>query len=251
MFRRRHFLDEDVDAFHIQCWGWLLRSTGGLDNFRQTPLVLPSPQFFPKTEEQGHDRATVIFEHVKRHAQMQDWPVELAPQADLPTQLSEFVYLKHEGTAAGTFSMHGQGGLVTYDPAHTSTPLVLIATFAHELGHYLNGEFAELPPGGADLVEPATDVTATFLGFGVFGANTAFEFHKNNDGWSSSRLGYITESEWAFDLAIFCALGEHDISVLKPYLKSHIFDQVKSGTKYLGKQAILEDILKLAASPEA
>lgn len=251
MFGRRHFLDEDVDAFHMACWSWLLRGAGGMDEFRQTPLVLPTAEFFPKSDSLGHDRAVHVFETTKRLARMDDWPVDLVAQAELPRQLSQFVSLEHQGNAAGTFQMHGSGGVITFDPAHIDAPLVLVATFAHELGHYLNGGFDEPPPGGDDLVEPATDVTAAFLGFGVFGANACFEFQKNSEGWASQKLGYISEAEWAFNIAIFCALGEHDAARLKPYLKPRIYKEVQSGLKFIARNDVIPAILAAADTSQS
>lgn len=249
MFRRRHFLDEDVDAFHIACWGWLLRGTGGMAEFGKTPLVLPTSKFFPKSEAQGYDRAAHIFDRTKILARMDEWPVDLVAQAELPAQLSQNVCIQHEGRAAGTFQMHGTGGVISFDPAHVGAPMVLVATFAHELGHYLNGAFDEPPPGGPELTEPATDVTAVFLGFGLFGANSSFDFRKNSEGWASQKLGYISEAEWAFNIAIFCALGEHDSALLKPHLKPHIYSQVQSALKFIARSDIVPAILEAGNVP--
>ncbi|MDX6851136.1 hypothetical protein SCD92_17290, partial [Gilvimarinus sp. SDUM040013] len=74
-------------------------------------------------------------------------------------------------TLQATLSMHG----VFQQPARTS-PTQLVATFAHELSHYLTCTANEPPPGGWDNWEFATDIAATFLGFGVFMANSSFNF---------------------------------------------------------------------------
>ncbi|MDH4318404.1 MAG: hypothetical protein OEV64_08445 [Desulfobulbaceae bacterium] len=44
----------------------------------------------------------------------------------------------------------------------------MIATFAHELSHYLIATAPEPPPGGWESWKFATDIGATFLGFGIF-----------------------------------------------------------------------------------
>lgn len=242
---RKCILDPDIDAFHFQCWSWLLRHTGGIEKFRQTQLVLPTPHYFPKTETEGHARAEHIFEHVRFHAGMLEWPVRLIAQQELQSQVSTYNFIQHGTRAAGTYSNHGNGGVITYDPGQGAVSLV--ATFAHELGHYLNNGFPGPPPGGWDLVEPATDVTAAFLGFGVFGANSAFHFTRTQDyegqGWSTSRLGYITEDEWALNLAIFCGLAELDINPLKEHLKPHIFQVMKRAAKHIAKKETLSEIL--------
>lgn len=247
MFRKKHFLDEDVDAFHIQCWAWLLRSTGGLDAFKKTELVLPSPAFFPPTDVQGYEKAQYIFERTRALAGMSDWAVELVAQNELPREVSHGVYLEHEGVVVGTFSFHGNGGRITFDPLHIEEPVTLIATFSHELGHYLNGTFEDLPPGGEELIEPATDVTAAFMGFGVFGLSNCFNFSKSDEGWSSRKLGYISFDEWAFNLGIFCILGEHPLEKLKPYLSRHAFTSVRASMKFIAKNDIQSIILESAS----
>jgi|TARA_R110000796_G_scaffold1996_2_gene8013 hypothetical protein len=255
VFGRSHFLDEDVEAFHVLCWAWLLKCTGGREALRETPLVLPTPDFFPPTDSSGHERAEFIFEHVRDLAGMSEWPVQLVPQAELAGRVSTLGRVQHSGTAAGTFSHTGNSGQITYDPSHVHTPVKLIATFAHELSHYLNEGFQEAPPGGWELIEPATDVTSVFLGFGVFGANSAFEFIQTQDfesqGWSSEKFGYLSLDEWAFNLAIFCDLTGRDVTDLKPHLKWNLFKTSKAAAKYverreIGRQ-ILEDIKGRAA----
>ena len=72
----------------------------------------------------------------------------------------------------------------------------MVATFAHELSHYLTATAPEPPPGGWDNWEFATDICASFLGFGIFVANSAFSFNQytevDSQGWQSSRGGYLT-----------------------------------------------------------
>ena len=57
------------------------------------------------------------------------------------------------------------------------------ATFAHELARYLVETFEEPAPGGDALLEPAVDIAAVFMGFGLFMANSAVR----NPGLPSER----------------------------------------------------------------
>lgn len=246
--RKSTLLDPDIEAFHIQCWSWLLRNSGGMDAHLDTPLVLPTVDFYPATTLEGHERGKHIFDLTAQHAGMSDWPVELYQHEPEPEEMPMIGVVQNSGGAAGTYSNDGHGNIITYDPEQLDDPLALIATFAHELGHYLNGKFDEPPPGGAELMEPATDVTAAFLGFGVFGLCTSFRHNQWQDpelaGWSTSTLGYISESEWALNLAIFCGLRKMDIKSLKPFLKVYLFSELKKATKYLEKNGIVAEILE-------
>lgn len=252
MFGRKHFLDRDVEDWHVETWAWLIRNGGqsSLDDFVKTDLILPTPDFFPGNGSEGHQKAVSIFEQVRAYAGMENWPVKLVEQHSLPGRVSDLLHVEHVGTCAGTFRREGDHGLITYAPDLVEKPLFLIATFAHELGHFLNGQFPEEPPNGWHTVEPATDVTSTFLGFGLFGANTRFTYSQFQEGdgisgWQSERIGYLTEAQRMFDLAIFCSLTQKQIVAAKPYLKSHLWGELKKAAKYVEKRQIDSAVLAL------
>jgi hypothetical protein len=246
--RAGSFVDEDVEAWHLDCWAWLIRCAGGIDNLEKAPLILPTREFFPATEQAGHAKAEFIFELVKKHCGMQEWPVKLVAQRETAERVATFGTVQNFGPA-GTFQTDGKRATITYDPRHTKEPINLIATFSHELGHYLNGGFPEAPPGGWGLVEPATDVTAAFLGFGLFCANSAFHFTNTQDfesqGWSTSKFGYITEAEWVLSLAIFCAFTREDTKMASQYLKPHLAKQFSKAVKYVEKAGVKDMIVGL------
>lgn len=210
---------------------------------------MPNRDYFPGTDLKGHEKAKFIFENVQRNAGMLDWPVELVELDVLPAAISDNAFIVHgEAPCAGTFQFEDDHGLITYDPSLLKRPIALIATFAHELGHYLNGSFPEPPPDGWELVEPATDVTATFLGFGLFGANESCADYEEYsvDGIPQARrgkAGYLTEAQWVFDLAIFCHLTHQNIDVLQSYMKSHLWKQFQRAYKSVGQRDI-PDMIK-------
>lgn len=245
--KNKPILDEDVETFHIRTWEWLLDCGGGPKFVRDRKLVLPNAAFFPATDLEGHARAEHILRACQTHAGLSDRPVKLIGQAELAGRVSTFLNVQNPAHAAGTFSHSGNAGRITYDVGLLKRPVSLIATFAHELGHYFNDGFRHGHPDGEDAIEPATDTTASFLGFGVFGANSAFEFQRFQDydsqGWSSSRLGYIGEDEWAFDLAMFSALGSHDLEPAREFLKPHIWKQANRALKQIEESGIARRIL--------
>jgi hypothetical protein len=116
-----------------------------------------------------------------------------------------------------------------------------IATMAHELAHYVLATLKSGVPGGRELAELATDLAVAYLGFGVFSANTAFEFSQHQDtfsqGWSSSRNGYLSERSWAFAIALFCALTDAPLPL--GHLKKSAGDLTKAAARYLSKNDAL------------
>ena len=237
-------LDPESEAWLIDCWGWLLENLADLETFRQIPLILPTAEFFPPTEEEGHARAEHVFRTVARLTGTHDWPFVLKRQEEGidPVVGAQMVVQNIERDPLGTFSVGPDQPLtITYDPALVGRPMNLVATFVHEIAHgILLGIDRDLP-GGQELEEWATDLTTVFLGFGVFGANSALEFHQFTDigagsqGWSFRGSGYLSEAEWAFALGVFLALKEESYEELEKWLKPAPMANLKQSMRYLDK----------------
>jgi hypothetical protein len=213
LFRKGPLLDAELTQWQFGCFEWLLQHTGGMAAFKQRRLILPTPQFFPHDGSRGHAFAEMIFNQVKAHAGMADWPCTLQCQeADPNTMVSPQAFVKGAPSSpSGTFRALKEGGaLITYNPEQLRNPMALVATFAHELAHYRTAQFPEPPPGGWEVWEPATDLAAVFLGFGIFLANSRFNFGQFNDGktagWRWQQQGYVSEVEVLHMHAIFSAV---------------------------------------------
>lgn len=144
--------------------------------------------------------------------------------------------------------------MITYSPALASNITGMVATFAHELAHYLLGTIPVDPPGGPVAEEYATDVAAVFMGFGVFTANAVFSFEQFTDGtmigWRSSQTGYLNEVDVAYTLAVFTELLDIDPKGVRRYLEgnpgSYYRGAVKNVLKRRGED--LERLRKVAGS---
>lgn len=231
IFKSKPFLCSEDTEFQIATYRWLLKNFGGKHFFEDTKLILPTREFFPSKVKNEKDAAIKTFEMVKKYAGMEEWPCKLeAQEADLETHIAPTLVIKNvPSSPLGTFEAKKNNEIViTYNPALVNNPTQLVATYAHELAHYLTGSGQEEPPGGWDNWEFATDIAATFLGFGLFMANSAFNFQQftavDSQGWQYNRSGYLSEPEHIFALAIFLRLRgiaiESALQYLKPNLKS-------------------------------
>jgi hypothetical protein len=248
-FGKKHFLDPEDEAWHLDSWRWMLMHFGGLARLKQSPIVFASSEFFAPTEAMGHVRAEHIFGCVKRHARMEEWPCALIAQPEsVPLRVGELASLKRVsgGMPLGTFKVEKDRTVtISYDLAKLDEPATLIATFAHELAHYRLATVREETPGGHDMHEFATDLMTVFLGFGVFGANGAFNFRQFggtfSHGWQTSGAGYLRERDWVFALAVFLALRGEETDLLRRHLKRHLYSDLNAATKYLARNpALLE-----------
>ncbi len=244
-FRERTFLDPDDEEWQIETWKWFLDKFGGIPDLKHSSLVLPTRQYFPPTDKTGHERAEFIFECVKHLARMPDWPCRLVAQprrAEL--RVGDITTLKPITHApAGTFGFEGNEVVITYQPADIDNPGVLIATLAHELAHYLLLRWRTDIPGGDDVHELTTDLLTVYMGFGVFGASTAFNFSQHQDvmsqGWQWSRHGYLNERAWVFGQAVFLELRGETAETVKPFLKAHLYSDLTEAIRYLRRRGIL------------
>src|SRR5579859_862942 len=137
-FRKGSLLGSELTQWQFDCFGWLLRHTGGVEALRQLPLVQPTPRFFPDRGLQGHALAEAIFARVRGYAGMADWPCELVMQeADPNPKVAPTLWVKNSPSSpAGTFRSVDGGALITYPPDRLGDAMSLVATFALEFAHY-------------------------------------------------------------------------------------------------------------------
>ena len=244
LFGPRLPIDEDELEFQLATFKWLNREFGGLASSR---LVLPTPDFFPSARSRRRVPARLLFDDVIRAAQMTQWPCELRTgDNDRPIDAGNAHLIQHEGPNApcGTFSIEegrdGRYAVITYNPDMENDQQALVATFAHELGHYLMATAAAAPPGGWELHELHTDLAGVYLGFGIFMANSARSFRQFQSdgrmGWSSRTQGYLSEGALVTALAIFQLLASRDPADAVPYLKDYLRKDLRKAVSALSNR---------------
>jgi len=194
--RPKSFLDEARRDWQFDVFAWLLRNGGGYPKFLDTTLVLPIDDHFPDRGMTGHAGVAALFRRVRDHAGMADWPCAVEPESAAP-----------RSTPAASNGIP----IFKYRP-DTLEPVALVATFAHELARYLTDTFEEPAPGGDALHEPAIDVTAVFMGFGLFMANSTLRASHYD----------LNEGEMVHALAMFCLLRKMPPESVDRHLNPHL-----------------------------
>lgn len=189
---------------------------------------------------------------------MEDWPCKLeAQEDDIDVRVSPTIAIQNAPqNPLGTFEVkENEEIVITYSSPAVKNPVQLVATFAHELAHYLTAACIEDPPGGWGNWEFVTDITATFLGFGIFMANSTFNFQQFTEvdaqGWSYSRNGYLSEAEHVYALAIFLRLKNIPYDAAAHHLKPTLRKTLKKSLKELSKSAYIEELLTIKYVPSA
>ena len=158
LFRSRLPIDRDEYDWLLAVFAWLVQKVDRDKAYREARTILPTVDFFPPSRIEGHARALELFGQVRAHAGMEGWPCELiAGEAERETRIAPGHALKHAySPPGGTFGHDGTSFVITYNPSALARPADLVATFAHELSHYLIHADGSMPPGGAELEELAT-----------------------------------------------------------------------------------------------
>lgn len=257
LFRSKPVLDDDSTEWLFDAYAWALRNFGGDAFHRDTLLVTPTDRHFPdKSFETPQEKVFAAFVRVRTYAGMQGWPCELAalsPGMDPPRPPAISSVTPRGPQGAVSIHEEKQSIPIAFDPGMTAKPLVLIAAFAQQLAFHLGRTTEEESPGGDELRGPATDLLAVFMGFGLFLANSAMTVCRGGCcGTSVQKLGFLTESEFVYALAIFCVLKNIPNADVEPHLKKALRPFFRKAVKELEKTRG-DDIvrLKTLAGPPA
>ncbi|MBM3302774.1 MAG: hypothetical protein FJY85_22860, partial [Deltaproteobacteria bacterium] len=184
--------------------GWLSRQFPS-NIFTDRPLILPTSDFFPDPYEPSKESAQALLVRVCQFMGVRESRVMLRFNHD-PAKVwfvnSSGLYVPWP-YAAGTYSRHRGGYLITLDVDELHNPTHLLATMAHELAHArLLGEGRIRGSHHDD--ELLTDLTAFFLGFAIFMANSPRVWVTLFTKWPGTQVNkpeYMTSPMYGYALA--------------------------------------------------
>lgn len=236
-------IDTGDEEWQLETWRWLLDHFGGLEGLRAYPLLFPSHGDFPKSGLSGKAHAGFVLSQVAEKLGIDPAPFELIEQEpDIDPVAAPLAVVQNVPSGpAGTYSAQGNRHRITVSPRQVADLEQLIATLAHEICHPIFFSVPEPPPGGEELEEFATDLAVAFFGFGIFGGNGSFNFQQFRDdgtgtqGWSVQRLGYLTQNEWGYALAVRAHLTGEDIAPIKDHANDGLWLNTKKNFRYLEK----------------
>lgn len=108
-------------------------------------------------------------------------------------------------------------------------PVSMVATLAHELSHIkLLGE-NRIDKNN----EPLTDLATVIFGLGIFNANCAFQTHTGISSWGWNKLGYLSQMEWGYALAVFAYIREEKTPGWINFLATNGKSDFKKSEKFI------------------
>lgn len=237
-------VDLEVAEWQFEYFEWLISNFSSAPGLPDSELWLPTPEHFPAREDVEIYRPTLaehIFFLVKEKCGFNEGTIFdlVRVETNSPQLLEGGASVQVEGTTAcGTYQIkpqkYGQPiETISYDKGMEKNPEQLVATFAHELGHALHNRSTEPVDIDAELYELFTDLTAVYLGFGIFLANSRFGFSSNSIGWQAKGAGYLPEADIVFATALFMKIKNIPQDVATEHLKPRLKKVLKKAFKQL------------------
>jgi len=235
-------LDESQKEWIEKSLQWLLNEFGE-EYFLKHQTVLPEPSFFPDKFQGTEESVVKLVERVCSYMDVSPNLVEVDFFCDRDETAAKHRTGNEEeysGAAGFYFSNASQETRrkIAVNVSQFKNPTNLVATIAHELGHAILLGGGRISPDYKDH-EPLTDLITVFLGLGIFTANSAFHFSQWQDhshqGWSASRLGYMSEEMFAYSLAAYAWMRGETNPKWSSHLAMNVGHYFKQSLKYLVK----------------
>ena len=235
-------LDEQQKEWIEKSLQWLLKEFGE-DYFLKHQTILPEPSFFPDKYQGTEAYVAKLVERVCSYMDANSSLVDVDFFFDRDETASKHRLGgegHHSGAAGLYFSKTSQEKQkkIAINVSEFKNPTKLVATIAHELGHVIllgGGKISRDDKNHEHL----TDLITVFLGLGIFTANSAFQFSQWQDhshqGWSTSRLGYMSEEMFAYSLAAYSWMRGEKNPKWSKYLAMNVGHYFKQSLKYLEK----------------
>lgn len=186
-------VDKDVLEWQFDWYTWLIENFSSGAGLPDSELWLPTTGHFGHSRGfmlEGQSLARFVFKRIKeqcRFSPQDKFKLRIisTPQGG---NLGGVAHVTAMGNrACGTYQVKEteQGTYqetITISEDLIDNPTNLIATMAHELSHALHNRAKEVLDIEPELYELFTDLTAIYLGYGIFLANSRFEFSQFSNG---------------------------------------------------------------------
>lgn len=243
IFSKRNSSDCPIDS-EMRLWMensflWLATQFGH-DNIATKSMLLPTREHFPIRYDGSHDSLVKTAEIIAKQMEIDITEVNLdVYEQGLQEFTSGFGHRiwtevdknSDEKLAAGLYFGKNKNGKydVFIEKGNLGNPENLAATIAHEFSHIkiLGEERLDFND------EHLTDLTPVVFGLGIFNANSSFKEYKSNDGYGHNSMGYLTQKEWGYALALYAYFRKEENSEWIKYLTPNIRSDFKKSMDFI------------------
>ncbi len=239
-------LDYDTRKWYEYHFKWLTKEFKDFKH-EERQVYVPSEQDFPVHWDHSEESAWAVLTIIAGSLKIALTDLQLDFFTTGLTEINmggSTLFLendKQKPAAAGLFlnKLSNEKYTIAVDRKLLAEPENLVATLVHELCHVkLLGE-------GRILLndELLTDLAAAFFGFGVFNANTSFQFYTQTDRWGYRSIGYMKPPEWGYALALSAFYRKEEKPDWRKYLSAVVKKDFDRSLKYIYKNR--DDIFRL------
>ncbi|MFD7453609.1 hypothetical protein [Kitasatospora sp. NPDC059827] len=196
--------------------------------------VLPTADFFPGPYRGSAEDIRRVIAQICGYLEVPPnrLTIEIEPDDGEQAMVDELRLNHSSRFAAGHYRRENGRPVIAVAQRQAARPVALVATVAHELGHVRLLDEQRISRDRRDH-EPLTDLLTVHFGLGVFTANSAFEFRRSDRGWSSSRLGYLSERMLGYALACYAHRRGESGPEWARHLTTNPRAYLKQGLRYL------------------
>ncbi len=199
---------------------WILRTTATLLEYGAEPvrgLVQPTAEFFPDVFDGSPKAVEAVLARVQEHAGLADVPVQLAvvaPDGEVKTSgCSSGACGSGKGIALGekverVARLPDGVYRVAVSVGEVMNAVALTTAFVRAVSFLFLSESEALKALPRQDREPAVDLAAVLLGFGVLAANGSYIYAKGCGGVQVHSATRMPVDEVTLALAIFCKLHQ-------------------------------------------
>lgn len=190
-----------------------LDSQYGRDFLQNVKIIEPTKEYFDHWFQGKEEDAEFVLRQCMTYMDIKGVDVGLYFFSEAPMEFeSEGITATNSDEGIGTNDQFALGKYTESGPNtfeigleinQLQNPQAMIATIAHELSHLILLGEGRLEENNEEL----TDLNCIALGFGIFTANSIFEFQQwqgiSHQGWRTNRQGYIPEQVATYAMALF------------------------------------------------
>jgi hypothetical protein len=181
----------------------------GFEQLVGHPILLPQPKYFPDPWEEGPRGVVVLLRRLLHYAGLEDFRVHVTVYDNEEHTQYDTRGVGHGAAGAAAWFAGIDGEVCRFGVERRELRHVdeLVGTLGHEVAHAYRAHHS-LIVSDSRVEEQLTDLTAVYLGFGVFLLNSSSSFKTGGYSesgqqllWEKRARGYLTPARIAFLLA--------------------------------------------------
>ncbi len=236
LFRYKKFnvpLDNESINWINESYDWIIKEFGK-ETVLNSEIIIPLKNKIPIKYDATEDCAKELIDFVASKMQINRDLIDVDFYNQSQMELGgNFITQQYEEDkySSGQYWGKSRNGKyqISIEKSQLNNPIALTATIAHELAHIkLLGEKRI-----KENDEYLTDLIPIIFGFGIFNANSIFQYQQDIYGWRTNSQGYLNERMYGFALAKFALFRSEYEPDWSKYLTPTVKEEFEKSMIYI------------------